>query len=62
MTKIWQLAIGFQNWGARHGQNLIEYAMIVTFLLVASSVLVPNLQHDMSAVIHKIQSVWTAHS
>jgi pilus assembly protein Flp/PilA len=54
------LTIAFLNlkiWRDKHGQDLIEYALMAGFVAVAAGALMPNVASSISTVFSKISSV-----
>ena len=49
--------IFLEIWKNKHGQDLIEYAMIAGFIAVVSGMFMPNAARDISTVYSKISSV-----
>jgi pilus assembly protein Flp/PilA len=60
MRKMWQSLISLTIWSDRHGQDLIEYAMIAGFIAVVSGMFMPNVSEDVSMVYSKIASTMTS--
>jgi Flp pilus assembly pilin Flp len=60
MQEMWRLLIGLRIWGDQHGQDLIEYAMIVGFIAVISGMFMPNVSTDVSIVFSRIASTMTS--
>jgi Flp pilus assembly pilin Flp len=56
MQKMWHLLVGLRIWGDQHGQDLIEYAMIVGFIAVVSGMFMPDVSNDVSMLYSKIAS------
>jgi Flp pilus assembly pilin Flp len=49
-----------QLWRNQCGQDLIEYAMIAAFLVVSSTMVLPEFAQNVSVVVNKISTVWAA--
>jgi Flp pilus assembly pilin Flp len=47
-------------WKDKHGQDLIEYALMAGFVAVAAGALMPNVASSISTVFSKISSVMGA--
>jgi Flp pilus assembly pilin Flp len=62
MRRILHSVFGYKIWKDECGQDMVEYAMIVGFLAVASGMLMPNISEDISTIFSKISSGLTAAS
>lgn len=60
MSKVERLTITLRFWRDQRGQDLIEYAMIAGFLVVASTLVVPDFAHNVCLLISKISHVWAS--
>ena len=58
MSKVERLTIALRFWRDQQGQDLIEYAMIAGFLVVASTLVVPDFAHNVCLLISKISQAW----
>ena len=59
--KNWTKAItALKIWKDKHGQDLIEYALMAGFVAVAAGALMPNISSSISTVFSKISSVMAA--
>jgi Flp pilus assembly pilin Flp len=56
MQKMWHLLVGLRIWSDRHGQDLIEYAMIAGFIAVVSGMFMPDVSNDVSVLYSRIAS------
>jgi hypothetical protein len=54
MQKLWHSAFSLRIWRDRHGQDLIDYAMIAGFLAVVSGMFLPNVSKDVSRVYSEL--------
>jgi Flp pilus assembly pilin Flp len=59
MRKMFHSLVRLQIWRDRHGQDLIEYAMIGGFIAVVSGMFMPNVSKDVSMIFSKIASTMT---
>ncbi len=57
MKRIIQAVIGMKIWKEKHGQDLIEYALMAGFVAVAAGALMPTVSASISTVFSKISSV-----
>jgi Flp pilus assembly pilin Flp len=57
MKKITKAFIAMKIWKDKHGQDLIEYALMAGFVAVAAGALMPNIASSISTVFSKISSV-----
>ena len=57
MTKLTQ---AIKLWKDKHGQDLIEYALMAGFVAVAAGALMPNVSSSISTVFSKITSLMNA--
>jgi Flp pilus assembly pilin Flp len=57
MKKLTKAVIGLKIWKDKHGQDLIEYALMAGFVAVAAGALMPNIASSISTVFSKISSV-----
>jgi Flp pilus assembly pilin Flp len=48
-----------QSWKDRHGQDLIEYALMAGFVAVAAGAIMPNIASSISTIFSEIASVMT---
>lgn len=62
MTKTNRQLFKPQIWRNQYGQDLIEYAMIAAFLVVSSTMVLPEFAQNVSVVVSKLSTVWAAHS
>jgi len=60
MSKVWRLTVGLRFWRDERGQDLIEYVMIAAFVVVASTLVVPDFAHNVCLLISKISRAWTS--
>ena len=59
--KNWTKALkAMKIWKDKHGQDLIEYALMAGFVAVAAGALMPNISSSISTVFSKISSVMAA--
>jgi pilus assembly protein Flp/PilA len=57
MKKLTQAIIALKIWKDKHGQDLIEYALMAGFVAVAAGALMPAVSSSISTVFSKISSV-----
>jgi pilus assembly protein Flp/PilA len=57
MKKVTKAFLGLKIWKDKHGQDLIEYALMAGFVAVAAGALMPNIASSISTVFSKINSV-----
>ena len=57
MKKMTKAILAMKIWKDRHGQDLIEYALMAGFVAVAAGALMPNIASSISTVFSKISSV-----
>ncbi len=55
-----QLILKLMMWNDTHGQDLIEYALMVGFVAVAAGAIMPGVATKISTIFSKITSVMTA--
>ena len=53
---FWKLA----SWKEKHGQDLIEYALMAGFVAVSAGVFIPNVSGSISKVFTKVSSLMSA--
>jgi pilus assembly protein Flp/PilA len=53
---LWKVQI----WKNRHGQDLIEYALLAGFVAVAAGAIMPTVSTSISKIFSKVNSVMTA--
>ena len=53
---IWKLRI----WNDRHGQDLIEYALLAGFVAVSAGAVMPGVSVSISKIFSKVASSMTA--
>jgi pilus assembly protein Flp/PilA len=57
MKKLTKAVIALKIWRNKHGQDLIEYALMAGFVAVAAGALMPAVSSSISTVFSKISSV-----
>ena len=57
MKQLKNALITMKIWKDKHGQDLIEYALMAGFVAVAAGALMPNVASSISTVFSKISSV-----
>jgi Flp pilus assembly pilin Flp len=57
MKKLTKTVLALKIWKDKHGQDLIEYALMAGFVAVAAGALMPNIASSISTVFSKISSV-----
>lgn len=57
MKRITKTVIAMKLWKDKHGQDLIEYALMAGFVAVAAGALMPSIASSISTVFSKISSV-----
>ncbi len=57
MKKLTSAVLALKIWKDKHGQDLIEYALMAGFVAVAAGALMPNIASSISTVFSKISSV-----
>ena len=57
MKKLTKVLIALKIWRNKHGQDLIEYALMAGFVAVAAGALMPAVSSSISTVFSKISSV-----
>jgi Flp pilus assembly pilin Flp len=57
MKKLTKAVLALKIWNDKHGQDLIEYALMAGFVAVAAGALMPNIASSISTVFSKISSV-----
>lgn len=57
MRKLTKAIIALKIWRNKHGQDLIEYALMAGFVAVAAGALMPAVSSSISTVFSKISSV-----
>jgi pilus assembly protein Flp/PilA len=60
MERIAYLLRLVRLWKDRHGQDLIEYALMAGFVAVAAGAIMPGVAGSISTIFSKIGSVMTA--
>ena len=57
MKKLTKAVLSLKIWKDKHGQDLIEYALMAGFVAVAAGALMPNIASSISTVFSKNSSV-----
>ena len=57
MKRFTKAVLTLKVWKDKHGQDLIEYALMAGFVAVAAGALMPNVASSISTVFSKISSV-----
>ena len=57
MKNFTKAVLRLKIWKDKHGQDLIEYALMAGFVAVAAGALMPNIASSISTVFSKISSV-----
>ena len=60
MKRLTKAVLTLKVWKEKHGQDLIEYALMAGFVAVAAGALRPNVASSISTVFSKITSVMAA--
>jgi Flp pilus assembly pilin Flp len=60
MKNFTKAVLSLKIWKDKHGQDLIEYALMAGFVAVAAGALMPNVASSISTVFSKITSVMAA--
>jgi Flp pilus assembly pilin Flp len=60
MKNFTKAVLRLKIWKDKHGQDLIEYALMAGFVAVAAGALMPNVASSISTVFSKISSVMAA--
>ena len=60
MRHFTKAVLALKIWRDKHGQDLIEYALMAGFVAVAAGALMPNVASSISTVFSKITSVMAA--
>jgi Flp pilus assembly pilin Flp len=60
MKHLTKAVLTLKIWKDKHGQDLIEYALMAGFVAVAAGALMPNVASSISTVFSKITSVMAA--
>ncbi len=60
MKNLTKAVLRLKIWKDKHGQDLIEYALMAGFVAVAAGALMPNVASSISTVFSKITSVMAA--
>ena len=60
MRHFTKAVLALKIWRDKHGQDLIEYALMAGFVAVAAGALMPNVASSISTVFSKISSVMAA--
>ena len=60
MKRLTKAVLTLKIWKEKHGQDLIEYALMAGFVAVAAGALMPNVASSISTVFSKITSVMAA--
>jgi Flp pilus assembly pilin Flp len=60
MKKLTKAVLSLKIWKDKHGQDLIEYALMAGFIAVASAAVMPQIASSISTVFSKISSVMAA--
>ena len=60
MKKLTEAILTMKIWRDKHGQDLIEYALMAGFVAVAAGALMPTVSTSISTVFSKISSVMAA--
>jgi pilus assembly protein Flp/PilA len=57
MRKLFRLAVSLEIWKNRHGQDLIEYALMAGFVAVAAGAIMPGVASSINVVFSKVNSI-----
>ena len=60
MRRFTKAVLALKIWRDKHGQDLIEYALMAGFVAVAAGALMTNVASSISTVFSKISSVMAA--
>lgn len=57
MTKVlWEKALRFKIWRDAQGQDMVEYALMVSFVTVAVAATFPPVGNEISTIFSKLSS------
>ena len=59
MKRFTRAVLTMKLWKDKHGQDLIEYALMAGFVAVAAGALMPTVSSSISTVFSKISSLMT---
>jgi Flp pilus assembly pilin Flp len=57
MQAMIRFAVDYRIWKDRHGQDLIEYALIGGFVAVAAGAISPSIASSINIIFSKVNSV-----
>ena len=57
MRRVIQVAVNWELWKDRKGQDLIEFALMAGFVVVAAGALLPGVADGVGTVLSKVSSV-----
>ena len=57
MKRLMELAIRYQIWKDKKGQDLIEYALMAGFVAVAAGAIMPGVASSISTIFTRVNSV-----
>jgi len=57
MFRLIQVAVNFQIWKDRKGQDLIEYALMAGFVAVAAVAVMPGIGSSINIIFSKVNSL-----
>ena len=57
MRRVIQVAVKWELWKDRQGQDLIEFALMAGFVVVAAGALLPGVADGIDTVLSKVSSV-----
>ena len=60
MRETYGVLLRLRIWTDKHGQDLIEYALVAGFLAVTAAALSPNIASSVSTIFSRITSVLPA--
>jgi len=60
MKRLNHLIVRLAVWKDKHGQDLIEYALMAGFVAVAAGAIMPGVSTSISKIFSKVGSVMTA--
>ena len=60
MNRVIRLAVKWQIWKDRKGQDLIEYALMAGFVAVAAGAIMPGVASSINIVFSKVNSLMVA--
>ena len=57
--RLWKKILELAIWKDRHGQDMVEYALLAGFITIAAGALFPPIDQSISTIFSRVNSLLT---